>query len=66
MIIQKKLSKIIQKGWKIEEIIGDRGYREKLEHILKIDVQEWEWDKTIFEEIMAKNFSKHVKRIKTK
>lgn len=40
MIIQKKLSKIIQKGWKIEEMIGDRGYREKLEHIFKIDVQE--------------------------
>lgn len=65
-MIEEKLSKMKQKRWKIEEMIGYRGYREKLERIFKIYVQEQEWEKAIFEEIMAENFSKHVKRIKTK
>lgn len=40
-----------KRDWKYRRDGGSRGYSEKLEHILEIDVQEWEWDKALFEEI---------------
>lgn len=48
----------------IEEMVGERGHSKKLEYIFKIGVQQWEWDKAIFDEIIAEKFSKHTMNIK--
>lgn len=51
-IIQNERKKIMEN---IKEIVGDRGYNEKFEYIFKINVQKWEWDRAIFEGIIAEN-----------